>query len=331
MTTDDATTDTLQDLIEASDLAGLTRYVDGVCASREWERLNVVVDRCTEAVTRGKQVWAIAQFAEYRMALDAPAEMAGAVMSDGRGRFALGPLWEVAASTHSWEDLSPYVTVPTVRAMIAHERSVRGEEVDAASIDERVLEIPVAMQPWEPAYPVADYQSDRATFPDDIFDLPMEWIELPDAGERDDDDRVCNALLTLVGPWWEDSLGHAEVVTVEGTIEEAIRALGPHRVRATEVDLATAFEAMVWAGASGGAHGRRRGTPTGRALAWWVVLEVLGYDDVPEDLDELGREAAALRWMLWDPGDRVGGWNLHIGIEDPQDGLAWVLSAVDAF
>jgi len=331
VTAEDASTDTLQDLIEGSDLAGLTRYVDGVCASHDWEQLTVIRDRCNEAVERGKQVWAIAQFAEYRMALDAPAEMAGTVMSDGRGRFALGPLWEVAASRHSWEDLSPYVTVPTIRAMIAHERSIRGETVDETGIDGRVLEIPVAIQSWEPAYPFADYQSDRATFPDDIFDLPMEWIELPDAVDRDDDDRVCNALLNLVGPWWEDSIGHAEVVTVEGTIEEAIRALGPHRVRETDVDLATALEAMTWAGASGGAHGRRRGTPTGRALAWWVVLEVLGYDEVPDDLDDLGREAAELRWVLWDPGDRVGGWNLHLGIEDPADGLSWVLSAVDAF
>jgi len=328
--THEPTTDTLTELIEGSDLAGLTRYVDGVCASREWERLTVVRDRCNEAVERGKQVWAIAQFAEYRMALEAPAEMAGTVMSDGRGRFALGPLWEVAASTHTWDDLQEHVSVPTVRAMIAHERSIRGEAVDEAHIDQRILEIPAAMQPWEPAYPVADYQSDRATFPDDIFDLPMEWIELPDPGDRDDEDSVCNALMDLVGPWWEDSLGHAEVITVEGTIEEAIRALGPHRVRAAEVDLSTALEALVWAGASGGAHGRRRGTPRGRAGAWWVLLEILGYDDVPDDLDDFGRQAAELRFVLWDPGDRVGGWNLHIGIEDPTDGLAWVLSAVDA-
>lgn len=330
MTADDSSTDTLQALIEGSDLAGLTRYVDGVCASREWERLVIVRDRCNEAVTRGKQVWAIAQFSEYRMALDAPAAMAGTVMSDGRGRFALGPLWEVAASTHTWEDLDRHVSVPTVRAMIAHERSIRGEKVDEASIDDRVLEIPVGIQPWEPAYPVADYQSDRATFPDDIFDLPMEWIELPEGADRDVNDRVCDALLDLVGPWWEDSIGHAEVVTVDGTIEQAIRTLGPHRVRAVDVDLSTALEAMVWAGASGGAHGRRRGTPRGRAAAWWVILEVLGYDEVPEDLKELGGEAADLRWMLWDPGDRVGGWNIHIGIEDPTDGLSWVLSAVDA-
>ena len=77
---EEPTTDTLQDLIEGSDLAGLTRYVDGVCASREGDGLIVVRDRGEEAVERGKQVWAIAQFAEYRMALEGPAEMAGTVM-----------------------------------------------------------------------------------------------------------------------------------------------------------------------------------------------------------------------------------------------------------
>jgi len=61
-----------------------------------------------------------------------------------------------------------------------------------------------------------------------------------------------------------------------------------------------------------------------------VLLEALGYDEIPEDVSQLGAEAAELRWVLWDPGDRIGGWNLHIGISDPEDGVAWVLSAVDA-
>lgn len=322
--------DTLTALIEASDLAGLNKYVDGVCARREWDELIDLRDRCEEAVKRGKQVWAIAQFAEYRLALEAPAPLAASVLSDGRGRFALGPLWEVAASTHPWVELRDHVEVPTVRAMIAHERSIRGDHVEETEIDSRVLGIPVAMQPWEPSYPVADYRSDRAAFPDDIFDIEMAWTELPEAATPQPDDGVCELLADLVRPWWEDSLGKAEVVTVDGTIEQAIRSLGPHRVRASEVSASTALEAMVWAGASGGAHGRRRGTPSGRAGAWWVLLEVLGYDEVPVDLTDLGEEASELRWMLWDPGDRVGGWNLHLGIEDRDDDVAWVLSAVDA-
>lgn len=322
--------DNLTPLIEGSDLAGLVRAIDGICSRRAWDELVDLRDRCDEAVTRGKQVWAISQFAEYRLALEGPAEMAATVMTDGRGRFSLGPLWEVAAASHAWTDLDPHLSAPTIRALTAHERSIHGDVIDDGSVDRSILEIPAAQQPWEPTYPVAKYESDRASFPDDIFDLDMDWVELGDPVERAPDDEVTNILLELVKPWWEDSIGKAEVATVDGTIEEAIRSLGPHRVRMRDVSLQTAFEAMAWAGASGGGHGRRRGTPVGRAGAWWVLLEILGYDEVPEDPSGLATESSDLRWVLWDPGDRVGGWNLHIGIEDPTDGIAWVLSAVDS-
>jgi hypothetical protein len=322
--------DSLTPLIEGSDLAGLIRAIDGICARREWAELVALRDRCDEAVKRGKQLWAVSQFAEYRLALEAPAELAASVMTDGRGRFSLGPLWEVAASGHTWAELEPYLDVPTIRALTGHERSIHGDSVDEDDIDVSILEIPVGIQLWEPTYPTAKYTSDRATFPDDIFDIEMTWTDLGEPVETQPDDEVSDALLALVQPWWEDSQGKAEVVTVDGTIEDAIRVLGPHRVRIADVSLKTALEAMAWAGASGGGHGRRRGTPVGRVGAWWVLLELLGYDDVPEDVSGVGKEANGLRWALWDPGDRVGGWNLHIGVEDPDDGIAWVLSAVDA-
>jgi hypothetical protein len=317
-------------LIEGSDLAGLIRAIDGICSRREWDELVDLRDRCDEAVSRGKQLWAVSQFAEYRLALEAPADLASTVMTDGRGRFSLGPLWEVAASSHTWSDLKPHLEAPTIRALVAHERAIQGDIVDEDDVESAVLEIPVAIQSWEPSYPTAKYTSDRATFPDDIFDLEMTWTDLGEPVDAQPDDEVSNVLMELVKPWWEDSQGKAEVVTVDGTIEDAIRVLGPHRVRIAEVSLAIAMEAMAWAGASGGGHGRRRGTPVGRAGAWWVLLDVLGFDDVPDDPSGLGDEAEGLRWVLWDPGDRVGGWNLHLGIEDPNDGVAWVLSAVDA-
>lgn len=325
-------TDTLTPLIEASDLAGLTRHIDAVCERRAWDELVDLRDRCEEAVERGKQVWATAQFAEYRLALEAPVavSVAANIFTDGRGRFALGPLWEVAASTHPWEDFADHDLAPTVRAMIGYERSIRGDTVADHEIDTHVLAVPLQLQIWEPEYPVADYKSDRAAFPDDIFDIDMEWTDLPESDDPQAEDGVCHAMMELVKPWWEDSLGKAEAITVDGTIEAGIRALGPRRSRIADVGHATAMEAMVWAGASGGGHGRRRGTPTGRAGAWWVMLEALGYDEPPEDLSILGEEADELRWVLWDPGDRIGGWNLHLGIEDPQDGFVWILSAVDA-
>ena len=88
---------------------------------------------------------------------------------------------------------------------------------------------------------------------------------------------------------------------------------------------------MAWTGASGGAHGRRRGAPVGRALALWALAALAGLDeDWPVELDELGEAGGELRWFLWDPGDQVGGWHFHLAVVDPIEELAWAVSAVDA-
>ncbi len=321
-------TDPLRDLIESSDLAGLVRRVERLAREGDWDGIVALRDRCREAVERGKQVWAPAEYAEYRLALDAPAGHAAAVVADGKGRYGQGPLWEVAASTHTFDDLDPHLEAPTVRALVAHERAIRGEDVSGADIDPSILPVPLGLEPWEPAYPVAVYGPDRADFPE-AEGTPLTWTDLGEPAERETDEGPADALLELVRPWWEDSSGHAEAVQVRGDALGAIRALGPRRVRIAQVPPDEALAAMVWAGASGGAHGRRRGTPVGRVNAWWAAAELLGYDEVPADLGGFGEELAALRWFRWDPGDRVGGWALHLAVEDPDDGVAWALTAVD--
>ena len=64
-------------------------------------------------------------------------------------------------------------------------------------------------------------------------------------------------------------------------------------------------------------------------LAWWALAGLLGIDEIDEP-NVLGEEAASLHWYLWDPGDQIGGWGFHLAVEDPGDGLAWAVSAVDA-
>jgi len=318
----------LASFIEGSDFAGLLRYIEGVVTAGNWDELVVVRDRCEEAVTRGKQVWSIAQYAEYRLALDAPAAYAGPVVQEGAGRFALGPLWEVAASTHTWGELQPHLTEGRARTLVAAERELRGERV-VGQVDGQVLDIPLTPQAWEPAYPVAEYRADGVAMPEDDA-IDMEWIELPEAAESVTDDSGADGLISVVAHWVEESTGRVEAVTVEGSALAAIRLLGPHRVRYAEIDLGRALSTMAWAGASGGAQGKRRGTPVGRASAWWALASLLGMDDGwPPDPNELGREAAGLRWVQWDPGERVGGWSFYLAAEDPLDGLAWAVSAVD--
>ena len=320
-------TETLTTLIESSDLDGLVRFVDGLVASRDWDGIEAMRDRCREAVERGKQVWGPAEYAEYRLALDGPADHAAGVLGDGKGRYGPGPLWEVAASRHSWSEMEPLVSIPTLRAMIAHERAIRGDSVDPDSIDSNIFEIPPVLQPWEPIYPVAVYREDGVDFPEGDR-VPLDWVDLPQAGTQIDDEGPGEALLALVRPWWDESSGHADAVQVEGDALAAIRTIGPHRARVADVTLGEALAAMAWTGSSGGAYGSRRGTPIGRAMAWWVLATLLGYDEMPDDPGDL-EEAAELRWVLWDPGDAVGGWALNLAIEDPQDGVAWAISAVD--
>lgn len=315
-------------LIEGSDLNGLVRRIDGLVSARDWEDLVELRDRCLEAVERGKQLWGVAQFTEYRLALDAPASYAGRVVKEGAGRFALGPLWEVAASTHIWAELAGEIADDRLRTLAAHERVLRGESISPNDVAEHVLEVPLQLQPWEPEYSLAVYRSDRADFPE--RDKPgLEWVDLPGPKEREREDDALEALVNLTQPWTEQSNGRTDGVVVSGTAWEAIRTLGPHRVRAAEINTATALAVMAWTGSSGGAYGRRRGSPVGRMLAWWALAGLLGVDDV-DDPDALGVEAAALRWILWDPGDQIGGWAFHLAVEDPEDGLAWAVSAVDA-
>ncbi len=318
----------LTDLIESSDLDGLIRRIEGICAARHWDDLIELRDRCLEAVSRGKQLWGVAQFAEYRVALEAPATYAGRVVREGAGRFALGPLWEVAASTHTWPEISAHVDDARLRTLIAHERLLRGEAPPEDEIDPHVLEAPLCLEPWEPAYPVAAYRSDRADFPEPEW-TDLDWVELSGPVARAEPDDALEALLALVSPWTEQSNGRAEGVVVTGSALDAIRTLGPHRARVAEIDGGEALALMAWTAASGGAYGRRRGSPVGRMYAWWALASLLGLDDI-EDPDLLGAGIGELVWMRWDPGDQIGGWGFHLAVADPDDGLAWAISAVDA-
>jgi hypothetical protein len=319
--------DMLDELVESSDLAGLTRHVDRCAAAADWECLVDVIDRCADAVTRGKQVWAVAQYAEYRLALEAPPQYAGAVVGDDRSGHTLGPLWEVAASRLAWRDLAPHLGAPTSRTLAGHERVLRGDRVDEGSLDARPLDLPLRLLDWEPSYPLAVYRRDGADFPQPV-PPPLGWTDLPEGGTRLEGDAVCESLMELIRPWWEESSGRAVVVGIEGEPLQAIRMLGPRRARVAEVAAGTAMAAMAWAGASGGAYGRRRGGPVGRAGAWWVVSALLGYDEPPDD-PEWGREATELEWWLWDPGDQVGGWSIHLAVGDRSVGTSWALSGVD--
>ena len=321
-------TDTLRSAVERNDPDELLRLIDGLTSAEEWGEVHRLGVLCRDAVERGKQLWGVAEHVDYRLALEAPPNWAGAAVQEGAGRYTLGPLHEVAASTHVWNELVPHLAAGLPLTMTAHERVVRGDDLaEEPRVDPAVLEIPLRLEPWEPRYQVATFHSDRLDFPSPM--LPdMERFESGDA-PRVADVEVSEAMLGLVRPWSDESNGRAEMVTVEGEAKEAIASLGARRGRIARVDPTDGMRWMAWAAADGGAHGRRRGTAVGRFEAWWTATMLTG-EEWPPDPALLGEAIGSLEWYVWgDPAPDTG-WSLRIAVADPGRHRAWALSALDA-
>lgn len=324
-----------EELIGVGDLDALTERVDSLCFDDRWSLVVDLRDRCLAAASRGKQLWPAAAYAEHRMALDGPAAVAASVCDSTLDRFTLGPFAEVMASTHAFADLEPWLPSTPGASVVAHERVLRGEDLRddafACSLPD-VLGLPLALQAWEPEYPVATYHPSRAELPTPSPLLLGGSAERPgERGRAVSDPATCRALTDLVSAWTNGSNGRAEAVAVEGGLREAIAALGPPVVRVHEISPQDALAWMAWAAGNGGAHGRRRGMAAGRQSAWWALSSLAGlaeeHDVTP---DELGEAARELRWALWDDGSPDTGWSLRLAVEDPIERLAWALAAIDA-
>lgn len=323
------------ELVELGDLDELVRHVDRLCRAAAWDELEDLRHRCRRALERGRQLWPVTSLAEYRLALEAPAPWAGPVIVEGTGHLALGPLPEVAAQGHSWVALAPHVPAGPARAVLAHERVARGEDVAAAAAEDPAvapgdpdpLGLPLAPVRWEPTWPTPTYHDDRVEAPRP--DLPATHRRaLPSPVAAIEGDDAAEALRAVVQPWVVSSNGRAEAVAVEGDALHALATLGLGTARVAELPGAEALALVAWAAASGGAHGRRRGAAWGRFEAWWVLAALAGLAD--RDPDDLGTALDELRWYVWDADEPDTGWHLRLAVEDPLDGLAWALHAVDA-
>jgi Family of unknown function (DUF6183) len=321
----------LDELIHRADLDGMVRLIDSRCASRDWRGLLRLRDRARNAVLTGRQLWPAATLAEYRLALWAPPEWAARVLDEESGRFTIGPLTEVVAQHHDLASLRPHLASGPRLGFIAHERVVRGEVIDPDGLVD-VLDLPFELQAWEPEYALATYSDDGIAAPSPALPDDARFVAATGttAAEVDDDD-VLQAVRQLLEPWTASSNGRADVVCVEGSAADALGTLGIAHPRLAALAPADALAWLAWAGASGGAHGRRRGNAIGRFGAWWVLAALAGVtDDWPVDPDELGDVAAELGWYWWDAGEPRLGWELQLVIEDADDGLSWAISARDA-
>ena len=316
--------------VEGGDVDELIRLIDALCTNREWDRLVELRDRSEQAVARGRQLWPVAAHAEYRLALEAPGRYAAAVLVDGAGRFAPGPLPEVAASTHEWADLAPHAPPGPAAVLAAHERVLRGEDLTGETLPgPAVLDLPRRLAAWEPEYLLAHYRPDGVDLPGPQPPA-LTPVEVPSRSRHGSHDPATDALVDAVRAWTEGSEGSAEATVVRGDALAAITALGHDRVRMGELTPPAALRTLAWAGASGGAHARRPGAAAGRFAAWWAAAALTDLlDEWPVDAETLGDALMPLRWYAWDSGGSGTGWRLHLAIEDPTSGRSWAIAAVD--
>jgi hypothetical protein len=317
---------TVLDAVDLADTDTLVRSIDGFCASRSWDDLLTLRLHCQAAVERGKQLWAVDEHVRYRLALEGPAELAADAVAEGPARWTLGPLTEVVAQNHAWVELDPHLPPGPERVFVAHERAIRGEEIDLLAVDPMILEIPVVLGDWEPRYPVAEYKSDRAEFPSPSVSgmRPLAPIHAP----RHESDPAIEALTGLVKPWIEQSSGRADVVVVDGGVAEALGAIGVPGPAVVHIELADALAWLCWAAASGAAHGRRRGAAAGRFETWWTLAAITDLE-FPPDLDDFGDVLSDLVFHWWSDGVDEG-WRLNLAITDPEIDRTWAITAIDA-
>lgn len=326
---DQARAPDLDDLLEAAEPNPLLRRVDGLCEDRAWDELVILARRCREAYERGKQLWPIAEHIDYRLALEAPPTYAAGVLSPEAGRFAFGPLTEVAASTHTFDDLAPHLPSPQVAGVVAAERVLRGEDLRGRpDAHPEVLELPMRVEAWEPAYGLATFKAHEFEAPSPEV-APLAVRAGGDGrGTALDEPELQRALVDLATAWVAGSGGRAEAVVVEGGPAQAVGALGVGSFLMGKIEAADALALMAWAAASGGAHGRRRGAAAGRSAAWWAAAELCGLAWPVEPAD-LATELANLRWFRWEPPSLGPGWHLHLAVESPDEGWTAAVGAED--
>ncbi len=315
--------------VEVGNLDELTRLVDRVVDARDWDGLVELRDRCVAALDRGKQLWPIASHAEYRLALEAPAEHAAIVLVEGTGHLGPGPLAEVAASTHTWAELRGHLRSGPIAALVAHERVVRGERIDEDVAYHDVFDVPLALQPWEPNYEVAKYRPEGGEFPSPI-PARGSLVEVDASAPMLPPDDAVRALAHVFSGWTTTSDATVQVAAIGGGIDHAIGARVAGQAYRAWLAPAEAMGWLGWAGACGGRKGRRRGAAAGRDVAWAAAAALVGFD--PDEAVEpaaLGAALEDLRFAWWSPDGVDIGWAVRLAVQDPHDGLSWVVEAID--
>jgi hypothetical protein len=316
---------------ESARIQQLIGDIDSLCTDERWDAVVELRDSCRLAVARGHQWWPAAAWAEYRLALDGPGRLAASVLDSNLSRYTLGPFAEVAASTHSWDELVPYLEPSPASALFAHECVALGDDLrtdDLYLTLPQIFDAPAALEPWEPDYGPVVYHLDRVEHLAPILVGNGQVPSAPAADEKSrldpasrtvEDQATCDALAAVLAPWAQTLRWTVLTAAVDGDVRVAHALWVSQQTQVLQeteskgdpalLDSALALRYVAWLGASGGPNGRRRGLAASRSALWWVLLQVTGFaDDLDGEpiasadqqlLDAFAASVESLRWLTW--------------------------------
>lgn len=320
----------LDALVDRADLDEITRRIDAMCASRDWNDLAALRDKAAAAVKSGRQTWPCATLANYRLALHAPAPLAAASLQHPTSTFSIGPLTEVIAQNHEWAELDAHIDDAPLRGFVAYERALRGEHIDDDPELRAVLEIPIVPAAWEPGYEIPIYDDNGVTAPTPRLNLSAATEVRCRPAANDDDPDIESAVRAVFEAWTTQSNGRVSFAAVSGGIESCLGALGLTHARVSPLEPSQVMALIAWAGASGGAHGRRRGGAQGRFGAWWFATAMAdALDEWPLPPGTLRAEMEELQWFAWTTDEPALGWQLQLAVWDPFNDMSWAFTARD--
>jgi len=212
---------------------------------------------------------------------------------------------------------------------------MRGQHIENPANVFDALETPLELQSWEPTYELAVYRDNSAEFPSPELP-PTSTSHVVTAATSSEsttvqDNAVVDAVHQLVGAWTTSSNGTLQVVAARGDESHALASLGITSATLRALQPTQSLSLLAWAGASGGAFGRRRGAAAGRDSAWWLLGALSGRSDQwPLEHDEIGDVLHSLKWSWFDADQSPTGWQLQLVIVDEQRGLSWAINARDS-
>jgi len=313
-------------LIDAEDVPALLFEIDVLCGDGQWDALEELAERCRQAVERGRQLWPVASHVDYRLALEAPAVHAAAVL-DRESRFTLGPLSEVCASMHTFAELKPHLPGAHIAGVVAQERVLRGEDLSRGRVPDS-FELPMHLIPGEHGHLLPSYRAHDADFPDPTAPPRADDTVVTPGKEVPVVRAVESAVRDLFEVWTAQSNGTCLVAAAEGAGDAATGLLA-RRALSAEIGAGEALVRLTWAGSSGAMHGRRRGGASGRFHAWWAAAALSGAE-WPLFADEAAETFDRIVWTWFEPIPRPGGLVFGLTATDPASGNSVAILATDS-